>query len=246
MSFDINGKIALVTGANRGIGKAITEKLLERDALKVYAAVRKPDSMQPLVDKYGVDRVAPVELDLSKPDTITRAAEIASDVHLVVNNGGVLTQTGAISGDAEKNLKFEMEVNVFGFLRLANAFAPVLKANGGGALVQLNSIASIRTATIIGTYAASKAASYSLTQTLREQLAEQGTQVLSVHPGPIDTDMTENIDMEKDTPETVAQGVVDALREGDFHLFPDKKARDLWQQYESFAREVVEADMAKA
>jgi len=244
MSFDINGKVALVTGANRGIGRAITETLLDRDARRVYAAVRRPDSAQPLIDQYGSDRVVALELDLSKPETIKKAAEIATDVHLLVNNAGVLTTTQPIHDDAEKNLAFEIDVNLYGLIRIANAFAPVLKANGGGALVQLNSVASIRNFGMLATYSASKAASYSITQALREQLAEQNTQVLSVHPGPIETDMTEDLHFDKDAPQTVADGIVNALREGEFHLFPDKVASELWQQYKGFATPVIEAEMA--
>jgi len=246
MNFDINGKVALVTGANRGIGKVITETLLDRDARKVYAAVRDTDSAAPLVDQYGSDRVVPIELDLTKPDTIDAAAASATDVHLVINNAGVLTQCPVIHDDAEQHLCQEFDVNVLGLLRMANAFAPVLKENGGGAFVQLNSVASIRATNMIGTYSASKAASYSITQCLREQLAEQNTQLLSVHPGPIETDMTDEMSFDKDSPETVAQGIVDALQAGDFHMFPDKMAKQIWAAYESFGKGVVESSMSEA
>lgn len=245
MQNDPQGKIALVTGANRGIGLAITKALLNAGATKVYAAVRKTDSAQALVDAYG-ERVVPVELDLSKPETVTAAAQAAGDVKIVINNAGVLTETPAISDDAEKNLTYELEVNTFGLLRIANAFAPILKQNGGGALVQLNSVVSIKTFPMIATYSASKAATYALTQALREQLDEQGTQVLSVHPGPIETQMTEGFDLEMDTPDAVANGIVESLRSGAFHLFPDKMSRELWSAYEPFATAVVESEIAHA
>lgn len=247
MGVDISGKNILVTGANRGIGKQILETMLEQRASKVYAAVRKVDSVKELVDKYG-DKVVPVELDLSKPETITAAASTASDVHIVVNNGGVLTNTEALDEKAIESLQFEFDVNVYGLIRMAQAFAPVLKQNGGGALVQLNSVASVKAFAPFATYSASKAASYSITQSLRDSLKEQGTHVLSVHPGPIDTDMGTNAGLQDmaEPPTLVSEGIVTALKAGDFHLFPDTMAKQVGGEYESFAKNIVEADLMES
>ncbi len=242
-SFDIGGKIALITGANRGIGRAILESISHHGVSKVYAAVRNVETAQPLVDKFG-PMVVPIELDMTKPETITAAAEVASDVNFVINNAGVLTQTGALSSRVFESLAYEMDVNVYGLLRVAQAFAPVLKANGGGAFVQINSVASIKSFPGIRTYSASKAAAYSITQGLRESLKEQGTVVLSVHPGPIETDMAANAGMVEglESPKVVADGIVAALRVGYPHLFPDTQARKFWHAYESFATSVIESD----
>ena len=190
MSFDIDGKVALVTGANRGIGKAILESLLQHGASKVYAGVRKLDSAAPLVEQHG-DQVVPLHIDLNAPETITAAAQTADDVQLVVNNAGVLRTATPLADDAIDALQFEIDINVIGLIRMAQAFAPVLKSNGGGAFAQLNSVASMKCFADFATYSASKAASYSITQGLREQLDGQGTAVLSVHPGPIATDMAD-------------------------------------------------------
>lgn len=247
MSFDIQGKVALVTGANRGIGRTIVDAFMDSGVAKVYAAVRDVDSAKPLFEQYG-KKITPIELDVSKNDTITAAANAASDVQVVVNNAGVLKTAGPLSGDAIEMLKFEMDVNVYGLLRMAKAFAPVLKGNGGGALVQLNSVASLKAFPDFATYCASKAASYSLTQALRDKLGEQGTAVLSVHPGPIATDMADSAGLDEiaEPPSLVANGIVEALRAGDFHLFPDTMAKQVGVAYQSFADQIVNANMIEA
>ena len=244
MSFDITGKVALVTGGNRGIGKSIVETLLDKGAAKVYVAVRNVDSAQALVDAYG-DKAVPIEVDMSKPETITTAAKQATDVELVINNAGVLYNADPLAADAYHSLLKEIDVNVGGLIRIAQAFAPVLKANGGGALVQLNSVASMKNFADFSTYSASKAAAYSITQGLKEKLEEQGTHVVSVHPGPIDTDMASNAGLGEiaEPPTLVADDIIRALSVGDFHSFPDTMARQIWDQYQSYAKNIVEVNL---
>jgi NAD(P)-dependent dehydrogenase (short-subunit alcohol dehydrogenase family) len=239
----LNKQVVLVTGANRGIGRSIVVGALNRGAKRVYAAVRKLDSAKSLVSEFG-DRVVPIVLDLEKPETVSAAAKLASDVTLVINNAGVFTGSGALAEDAIESTEYLVNVNVLGLIRVAQAFAPVLKANGGGALAQLNSVASVKTFAAGGAYSASKAASYAITQSLREELAGQGTQVISVHPGPIETDMyhQSKFELPAEPASVVADALFEALETKSFHVFPDSLAKQFWQGYQSYATTVIESD----
>lgn len=247
MSESIEGKVILVTGANRGIGKALVETFMEHGAAKVYAAVRKLDSAGPLVEKFG-EKVVPIHLDLSEPNTFLEAAKTASDVEIVISNAGVLKTTPVLSPDAIDSLEYEFNINVYGLVRMAQAFAPVLKANGGGVFGQLNSVVSMKAFGNFATYSASKAAAYSLTQSLRESLGEQGTKVLSIHPGPIATDMGDDAGLTDiaEPPSLVGEAIVKALETGEFHVYPDSMAKQIGENYSSFAKNVVEANLMEA
>lgn len=246
MTYDITNKTILVTGANRGIGKVLVETFIEQGATKVYAAVRKLESALPLVEKYG-DKVVPIHIDLSNPQSIVAAAQIAQDVEVVVNNAGAFKGTTPLDENAIASLEFEMNINVYGLIHMAQAFAPVLKANGGGVFAQLNSVVSMKTFSNFATYSASKAAAYSITQGLRELLGEQGTIVLSVHPGPIATDMVNAAGLTEiaEPPSLVASAMIEALKNGDFHVFPDSMAKQIGGAYQSFAANIVEANMSE-
>ncbi len=244
MPQSLNSTTVLVTGANRGIGRAIVEEAIARGAAKVYAAVRNVDSAKPLVDEFG-DRVVPIRIDLEDPSSIVDAAKVATDVNVVVNNAGVLKTASAVDDHAVESLQYEMNVNVYGLIRMAQAFAPVLKSNNGGVFVQLNSVASIKNFADFATYSASKAASYSITQGLRDSLHNQGTRVISVHPGPIQTDMASDAGLGEiaEPPSLVATAIFDAIASGDFHVWPDSMAKQIGGAYQSFAQNVVESDM---
>ena len=239
MGIPVKDKVAVVTGANRGIGKAIVESFLAHGARKVYLAVRKADSAAELKQRFG-DQVEVVEADLSNTDSIEQLAKAAADAEIVVNNGGVLETADPLAPQAYESLQRELDVNVYGLLRVARAFAPVLKENGGGALVQLNSVASIKNFADFATYSASKAAAYSLTQGLRDKLNPAGTQVLSVHPGPIATDMARQAGFdEADSVNVVSEGIVEALGTGQFHLFPDTMAKQFEAAYQGYAEALI-------
>ena len=238
----IEGKIALVTGANRGIGKEIVIKFLALGAKKVYAAARNLESLKPLKNIYG-DRIVPLHIDLNIPETIQAAASTADDVNIVVNNAGMLNVASSLSVNAVEALKEEMEVNVYGLIYMAQAFSPVLKTNGGGAFIQLNSVASIKNFADFSTYSASKAAAYSITQGLRTLFKEQGTQVISVLPGPIDTDMARAAGLTDlvEPAELVADSIIEALENQKFHAYPGSIATDVGKAYADFSTNIIEA-----
>ena len=243
----VKNSVVLVTGANRGIGKSIVEEFLQGGARKVYAAARNLESLNPLISQYP-EQVVPVHIDLNKPETIETAAKLARDVEIVVNNAGMFKAADLLSAESVTALQTEMEVNVYGLMRVAQAFAPILKANGGGALVQLNSVASIKNFANLATYSASKAASYSITQALRDVLKDQGTRVVSVHPGPIATDMAADAgfgDMAEPT-ELVPQAIIAALAANDFHSYPDTMAKQIGAAYQDFASNIVEVNLMEA
>jgi len=243
----IINKTLLVTGANRGIGKTILQSLIERGASKVYAAVRSIESAQPLVETFG-ERVVPLTIDLNKPETIRLAAAKASDVDIVINNAGILKTANSVAEHAVETLREEIEINVYGLIRVARAFAPVLKSKGGGAFVQLNSVASLKCFADFATYSASKAAAYSITQGLKDTLKGQGTLVVSVHPGPIDTEMARAAGLGEiaEPPSLVADSIIEALRKEQFHAFPDSMAQQFEQAYADFAGNVIEADAGES
>lgn len=211
---ELASAVVLVTGANRGLGHALVEAFLQAGVAKVYAGARDPAT----VTATGA---IPVALDITSPDTITRAAQACGDVNVVVNNAGIARRTFSLKADTLADMRAEMDTNYWGPLSMAQAFAPVLARNGGGALVNILSVLSWLSVPGTAGYSASKAAMWSMTNGLRNDLAAQGTQVVGLHVGYMDTDMTAGVDAPKASPAEVAQQVVDALRNGRREILAD-------------------------
>ena len=231
----IKENVAFVTGANRGIGRAIVEALLARGAKKVYAAARRPETVSDLVERFG-DRVVAVGLDVTDADQVGSAVDLSGDVGLLINNAGVVGGGGLTDDAILESARLEMEVNYFAPLRLVQKFAPILETQGGGAIVNIASIAGLSNFPFYPTYSASKAAAHSLTQGARALLSAQGTAVYGVYPGPVDTDMSKDIEMEKETPEAVANAILDGIESGVADIYPDSFAVGFGQQFEASPR----------
>ncbi|MGW4844274.1 SDR family oxidoreductase [Nocardia brasiliensis] len=207
----IAGKVALVTGGRRGLGAALVDELLARGARKVYSTARSA---------YSDPRpeVVTAELEVRSADSIAAVAELAADAEIVFNNAGILLPAPLSTGDFD-SVTETFDVNVFGPLRVARAFAPILAANGGGALVNMHSVLSWLAGS--GAYGASKAAAWSVTNSLRVELAQQRTQVVGVHAGFIDTDMVAAIAQPKATPVEIAARILDGVVAGDTEVLAD-------------------------
>ena len=225
----IEGTVALVTGANRGIGQAITEALLARGAAKVYATARDTASLQALRQRHP-QRVVALQLDVTAADHVARVAREAADVALLINNAGVAAMQDLTSSGAVEQARREMEVNYFAPLHLLQRFAEGLGTRKG-AVVNISSVAGLSNFPLLPTYSASKAAMHSLTQGARALLARSGVTVFGVYPGPVDTDMAREISLAKATPESVAKAVLDGIEAGTEDIFPDAFAVTFGEQY---------------
>jgi NAD(P)-dependent dehydrogenase (short-subunit alcohol dehydrogenase family) len=216
----IEGAVALVTGGNRGLGKAFVRALLVAGASKVYAAARDASS----VTESGA---TPVGLDIRDDYDITAAVNACRDVTLLVNNAGVGRFTPLISAPSMDAARDEIAVNYLGTLAMCRAFAPILAANGGGAIVNVLSVVSWITVPISGSYCVSKAAELAMTNGIRVELGGQRTLVVGVHAGYIDTDMTANLKIKKTTPEDVVSATLAALERGETEVLTDDRSRDV-------------------
>ncbi len=219
-TIDPKGKIALVSGANRGIGKAITLELLNKGAAKVYAGARNVETLSELVSLYG-NRVVPVQLDVTDDRSIERAADLIEALDILVNNAGIFAIGGILSGAALTSLKDNLDINVWGLIKLSNAVYPQLAKSENSAIINISSLAGLGNMPMAATYSVSKAAVHSITQGMRAELSDKNTLVMGVYPGPIDTEMAANLEMDKDSPSNVAQAIVSGLINGTEDVFPD-------------------------
>lgn len=208
---------ALVTGANRGLGRRFAEQLVARGA-KVYAAARRPET----IDLPGV---VPIPLDITDPESVHRAAELAPDVTVVINNAGVSTRAGLLDGPLD-DIRLEMETHYFGTLAVIREFAPVIERNGGGSIPNVLSVLSWLHPPTSGAYSAAKAAGWAMTDAVRQELAPRGVHVAALHVGYMDTDMVSDIPAEQKTdPAVVAELALDGLFAGAPEILADDLTR---------------------
>ncbi|WP_294769559.1 SDR family oxidoreductase [uncultured Rhodoferax sp.] len=218
----VKNAVVLVTGANRGLGQAFVNALLEAGAAKIYAAARNPASIT-------LAGVTPIQLDVTNAADIAAAAARCTDVTLLINNAGIGRGSSFLAPGSADAARAELETNFFGPLALSQAFAPALKANGGGAIVNVLSVLSWLNLSPAATYSASKAAAWSLTNGLRGELRGQGTQVVGVHVGYMDTDMTRGLDAPKANPLDVARQTLAAVEAGQDEVLADELSRGVKQ-----------------
>lgn len=216
----IENATVLITGANRGIGLAFAREVLARGARKVYAGVRNPAS----VTLAGVEAI---RLDVTSPEDVLAAAQRCGDVTLLINNAGIASVGGFIAAGSVDSTREQFETNFYGPLRMSQAFAPVLAANGGGGILNVLSVASWINRPLLGVYGATKSAAWALTNGLRQELRGQGTQVVGMHVGFVDTDLTQGIDMPKSSAVDVVRRTLDALEAGAEEVLADELTRQV-------------------
>jgi short-subunit dehydrogenase len=227
----IKGSVALVTGANGGIGRALVQELLKRGAAKIYLGARDPASLQGLFAESG--KLVPVTLDVTNPKQIEDAAKSVSDITLLINNAGTVAFSGALAAKDLTAARQEMEVNYFGVLALTRALSNTPALRSGGAVVNVLSFLALATLPVAGTYSASKSAALALTRTLRAELKPRGVQVVAVMPVQTDTPAYSPLPEPKLKPQEVASGMLDGLEAGEEEVFPGALSRGAAEMFKN-------------
>ncbi|MDH5392080.1 MAG: SDR family NAD(P)-dependent oxidoreductase [Gammaproteobacteria bacterium] len=238
--FDLKDKIALVTGANRGIGEAYVLHLLQAGAKTIYAAARDLDNLTPLLAR-NPQVIKPVLLDVTNAEHIKALATQIPALDILINNAGIANACSLSADNALQIAHTEMETNYFGPLQLTQALLALLKKSPLAAVINVSSIAGISSFPMMGPYSASKAALHSFTQGLRIELAADKIQVLGVYPGPIDTRMTEAFEMDKPKPSQVAERSFMALDNGELDVMPDDFSAQMYAAFLNHPHELEKA-----
>jgi NAD(P)-dependent dehydrogenase (short-subunit alcohol dehydrogenase family) len=225
----VENKVVLVSGSNRGIGKSFAIQALAQGAKKVYATARDVSTLTEIAELQD-DRVVALALDVTDQDQVNAVAAAARDVEILINNSGMGTGTAILGTTEEAGMRQELDVNYFGTMKMGRAFAPILEANGGGAMVNILSISGLCSFPFAPGYSASKAAGHSLTQAFRAAMARQNTLVAGVYPGPVDTDMAKRLPFDKASPDSVAINVFEAIANGEEDIFTDPFAVEFARQ----------------
>lgn len=224
--------VAFVTGANRGLGRALVDGLLARGAARVYAAARDPRALP------SDPRITPIRLDVTDPAQVAAAAAAAHDAKLVVHNAGLLSAPSPLLSADLDAVERDLRTNFWGTVHVLRAFAPVLERNQG-AYTQILTVVALGAMPALAGYSASKAAAGSLIQAVRGELAAKGVPVHAVYPGPIDTDMIRGFEMPKTSAADVAAAILDGVRDGLPDIFPDPMSRQVGDTWVSDPNAVV-------
>lgn len=227
----VQGAVALVTGANRGIGRSLVRALTQAGCAKVYASARKLETLKNVIDGSN-GRVVPLELDVTDEASVVRAAETARDVTLLINNAGVL-DFGSVLEAPTAAFERNFDVNFFGPLRTTRAFAAVLARNPGGAVVNVLTLVALASMPGLGVYNASKAAAWSMTQSIRADLRKRGVKVFGVFPAGVDTDMLKGVETTKANPDDVARAIVAGINAGQEDIFPDAVSSSVYTAWKA-------------
>lgn len=239
----IENKTVLITGAGRGIGKAYAEAFLKAGAKKIYLGVRNLEQVAEFV-ATAPQKLVPIKIDVTNESDLKKAAEIATDVEVLVNNAGILYMDTLETPDLISNARHTMEVNYIAPLAINQLFAPILKKNGGGTIIIISSLVGHIVFPELQTYAASKFAAHSLILSTRLELAKQGTHVIGVYPGPIATDMTKELPFDTVPTEVVPLKTLEAMESGETDVIPDEMAQDYLTKYRQDAQ-ALEAEIIK-
>lgn len=229
----IRGKIVFITGANRGIGKALVEVALTHGVKKIYAAARNANDLP----NFSDSRVVPVTLDITDRVQVKKAAENATDVEVLINNAGSLSHASVLSGPVEMLMR-DMEVNYFGTLNVTRAFAPIIAQNGGGAIASISSVVALGARASVGGYSASKAALSSAIQASRAELKSQNISVHGIFPGPIDTEMARAVTQTKTSAAVTAEKIIQGIEHGVEDIYPDPRSAQLGELWAKNPKEV--------
>ncbi len=232
----LKDKTVLITGANRGIGRATVSALLAANVRKIYAGVRNLDSLPDFDDP----RVVPLKIDITDPATIAAATETAADIDVLINNAGT-ARFGSLLDAPLEAVHADVDVNFYGTLDMVRAFVPILEEKSEAAIVNVATIAAFVNFPSLGGYSASKAALFSMSQGLRIELGPRNISVHTVNPGPIDTDMVKDLEMDKTSPELTARNIVTGIENGDADIFPDPASEQMFGVWQGNYRDLESA-----
>ncbi len=231
----LKDKVILITGANRGIGKSLVKASLEKGAKKIYATSRKSNKMP----DFGDERVVPLELDITDNTQISKVAEKSTDVEVLINNAGILSQGNILEGEISA-VENDMEVNYYGTVNMMRAFAPILKKNAPAKIINLVSIVAYSPLPSIAAYSVSKAALYSATLSVRIELAKKGITVHAINPGAIDTEMNKGSDWDMPAPDGIAKIILAKVEAGELEIVPDEMGLGMFSAWKEAPSKLAE------